>query len=142
MTSWFTGHSDSSCPKTSDLFHYFSLSINSDNSSPLVSKSAGFLLVGTYRHCLEIVAVWISPTRFATKGSNDSLLPLIHNSTFILSDHKVAWSRLVLKVFEMDAVILNPMTAAINSSRGTLVASNGATLVFAATNLLDTVPPL
>ena len=40
----------------------------------------------------------------------------------------------------MDAVILNPMTAAINSSRGMLVASNGATLVFAATNLLDTVP--
>ena len=39
----------------------------------------------------------------------------------------------------MDALILNPMTAAINSSRGTLVASNGATLVFAATNLLDTV---
>ena len=142
MTSWFTGHSDSSCPKKSGPFFHFSLSINSYNSSSIVSKSAGFLLVGTYRHCLGSVTVWISPTRFATKGLNDRLLPLIHHSTFILSDHKVAWSRLVLKVFEMDAVILNPMTAAINSSHEMLLASNGATLVFSATNLLDTVPLL
>ena len=40
----------------------------------------------------------------------------------------------------MDPAILNPRTAAINSSRGMLVAARGATLDFAATNLMDTAP--
>ena len=38
----------------------------------------------------------------------------------------------------MDPAILNHRTAAINSSRGILVAARGATLDFAATNLMDT----
>ena len=56
----------------------------------------------------------------------------------MLSDQKVALSKLVFKTLEMDPVILNPRTAAINSSRGMLVAARGATLDFAATNLTDT----
>ena len=60
----------------------------------------------------------------------------------MLSDQKVALSKLVFKTLEMDPVILNPRTAAINSSRGMLVAARGATLDFAATNLMDTAPLL
>ena len=142
MTTLLTGHSDSSCAKKSVPVHQFSFLVSSDSLSPLVSKSAGFLLVGTYRHCFGSVAVWISPTRFATKGLKDRLLPLIHQSTFMLSDQKVALSKLVFKTLEMDPVILNPRTAAINSSRGMLVAARGATLYFAATNLMDTAPLL
>ena len=40
----------------------------------------------------------------------------------------------------MDPAILSPRTAAINSSRGMLIAVRGTTLAFAATNLMDTAP--
>ena len=120
--------------------HQFSFLVSSDSLSPLVSKSAGFLLVGTYRHCFGSVAVWIFPTRFATQALKDRLVPLIHQSTFMLSDQKVAQSKLAFKILKMDPAIPNPRTAAINSSRGMLIAAMGATLDFAATNLVDTAP--
>ena len=90
MTTLLTGHSDSSCPEKSVPVLQFSFLVSSDSLSPLIIKSAGFFLVGTYCYCLGSVAVWISPTWLATKGLKDRLLPLVHQSTFMLSDQKVA----------------------------------------------------
>ena len=91
VSIWLTGQSDSSFwRKSGPIHHFFSLA-KSDTLMPLVVKSGGFPSVGTKRHCLGFVRLWISPTRFATKGLNIRLLPLIHQRTFILSDQKTAW---------------------------------------------------
>ena len=74
----FSGHSlIGSCFRKAGPLHHLSSSARKETLSPLVSKSDGFSLVGTYLHCSGLVDAWISPTRLATNGLNFRLCPQI-----------------------------------------------------------------
>ena len=136
--SLFKSHASSDRCRNAGPLHHLSHTSTSIALNPRLSRSAGLISVGTYLHCSGSVLLWISPTLLATKGLIWRLLPLIHHNTFILSDQNIVRLIGISRTVDIFYVKRTPISADINSNLGILVTTLGATLVLAATMLVDT----
>ena len=133
------GHASSDSCRNKGPLHHESQIARSVACIPLLSMSAGFTPVGTYRHWLGSVFVCISPIRFATNGLKSRLQPRTHHSTLTLSHQNVVSVSFIPRTSAILEASRAPTIAPISSSLGILVAMFGDTHVLAATMLVETV---
>lgn len=123
------------------LLHHNGWQLRFVTDKPLYAMSAGFSLAGTYLHGSGFVCVCICPTRLATNDLYTWLRLHIQQSTFILSLLNLTAEISIPSTGDTEFARLSARTAAINSRRGMLTDSNGATFVFAQMRFHDTISP-
>ena len=87
----------------------------------LLTRSAGLSLQCTYLQCAGCADGWISHTRFATKGLNFWLIPLIHQRRFRLLHQNITFSMLVSYTSIILFASFSPKDTLKNSNLGMLV---------------------
>ena len=123
-----TGQVSSFCQiKSGPLNHKFAWS-SLFGIKPLDARSAGLLLVFTYRHLLGLAYSWMMLSRFATKVWNLEEVLQIYFKTVVKSVHITMrliwyWSSCKIQCRSFAAT-----TAAVSSSLGIVIRFNGAIL--------------
>ena len=91
-SSFIWGHSSIGFSKKEGPFNQRTLEVNTFTVVPLLTRSAGFLFVGTCFPVIGFVIDWISVTLLAKSDLNFQSLHWIHQSTFILSPQNASTS--------------------------------------------------